>query len=110
MEEQTQVKCAEREQPTQNKPLFSRQMLIRLIIPLVIEQFLLMSVGMADTVMVTTAGEAAVCGVSREEVVRMVLEKRLQGIDRVVPFGETLSMELVWDGYNIIDQLSRRIG
>ncbi|EDM98788.1 MATE efflux family protein [Pseudoflavonifractor capillosus ATCC 29799] len=64
MEEQTQVKCAEREQPTQNKPLFSRQMLIRLIIPLVIEQFLLMSVGMADTVMVTTAGEAAVSGVS----------------------------------------------
>ena len=53
---------------------------------------------------------AAVCGVSREEVVRMVLENRLQGIDRVVPFGETLSMELVWDGYNIIDQLSRRIG
>ena len=52
MEEQTQVKCAEREQPTQNKPLFSRQMLIRLIIPLVIEQFLLMSVGMADTVLV----------------------------------------------------------
>ena len=64
MEEQTQVKCAQREQPTQNKPLFSRQMLVRLIIPLVIEQFLLMSVGMADTVMVTTAGEAAVSGVS----------------------------------------------
>ncbi|MEG2119862.1 MAG: MATE family efflux transporter, partial [Pseudoflavonifractor sp.] len=34
------------------------------MIPLVIEQFLLMSVGMADTVMVTTAGEAAVSGVS----------------------------------------------
>ena len=64
MEEQTQVKCAEREQPVQNKPLFSNQMLVRLIIPLVIEQFLLMSVGMADTVMVTTAGEAAVSGVS----------------------------------------------
>ena len=55
MEEQTQVKCAEWEQPTQNKPLFSRQMLVRLIIPLVIEQFLLMSVGMADTVMVTVS-------------------------------------------------------
>ena len=64
MEEQTRVKCAEGEQPAQNKPLFSNQMLVRLIIPLVIEQFLLMSVGMADTVMVTTAGEAAVSGVS----------------------------------------------
>lgn len=46
------------------KPLFTRQALLKLIIPLVIEQFLLMSVGMADTVMVTTAGEAAVSGVS----------------------------------------------
>lgn len=44
--------------------LFSRDALIRLIIPLVIEQLLLMTVGMADTVMVTTAGEAVVSGVS----------------------------------------------
>ncbi len=44
--------------------LFSRQDLLRLIIPLVIEQLLLMTVGMADTVMVTTSGEAAVSGVS----------------------------------------------
>ena len=45
-------------------PLFSRSALLRLIIPLVIEQLLLMTVGMADTVMVTTSGEAAVSGVS----------------------------------------------
>lgn len=44
--------------------LFSRDALLRLIIPLVIEQLLLMTVGMADTVMVTTSGEAAVSGVS----------------------------------------------
>ena len=49
---------------TIQKPLFSRDALVRLIIPLVIEQFLLMSVGMMDTVMVTTAGQAAVSGVS----------------------------------------------
>lgn len=46
------------------KPLFSRDALVRLIVPLIIEQLLLMTVGMADTVMVTTAGEAAVSGVS----------------------------------------------
>ena len=45
-------------------PLFTRDDLLRLIVPLVIEQLLLMTVGMADTVMVTTAGEAAVSGVS----------------------------------------------
>lgn len=46
------------------KPMFSRQALVRLIVPLVIEQLLLMTVGMADTMMVTTVGEAAVSGVS----------------------------------------------
>ena len=46
------------------KPLFSRQALSRLIIPLIIEQLLLMTVGMADTVMVTSAGEAAVSAVT----------------------------------------------
>ena len=46
------------------QPLFSHNALVRLIIPLIIEQLLLMTVGMADTVMVTTAGEAAVSGVS----------------------------------------------
>ena len=44
--------------------LFSGSDLLRLIIPLVIEQLLLMTVGMADTVMVTTNGEAVVSGVS----------------------------------------------
>ena len=46
------------------QPLFTRDALTRLIVPLIIEQLLLMTVGMADTVMVTTAGEAAVSGVS----------------------------------------------
>ena len=51
-------------QNTPARPLFSRNDLVRLILPLVIEQLLLMTVGMADTVMVTTSGEAAVSGVS----------------------------------------------
>lgn len=44
--------------------LFSGKDLVRLVLPLMIEQFLLMTVGMADTIMVTAAGEAAVSGVS----------------------------------------------
>ena len=52
------------EETAQLKPLFTREALVRLIIPLVVEQFLLMSVGMMDTVMVTSAGQAAVSGVS----------------------------------------------
>ena len=55
------------------KPLFSRQALIRLMIPLVIEQLLLMTVGMADTMMVTTAGEAVVSGVSLVDNINVLL-------------------------------------
>ena len=44
--------------------LFSNKDLKKLIIPLVLEQALAISVGMADTVMVSSVGEVAVSGVS----------------------------------------------
>ena len=55
---------AEHEEIKETKPLFTNKQLTRLMLPLVIEQLLLMTVGMADTMMVTTAGEAVVSGVS----------------------------------------------
>ena len=54
-------------------PLFTGGELKRLIIPLVIEQLLLMTVGLADTVMVTTAGEAAVSGISLVDSINLLL-------------------------------------
>ena len=56
-----------------NSPLFTNRALARLMIPLVIEQFLLMTVGMADTMMVTTAGEAVVSGVSLVDSVNILI-------------------------------------
>ncbi|MCD8370900.1 MAG: MATE family efflux transporter [Clostridiales bacterium] len=44
--------------------LFSNHALFILILPLVLEQMLAVTVGMADTMMVSNAGEAAVSGVS----------------------------------------------
>lgn len=44
--------------------LFSGQDLRRLIVPLILEQALAVTVGMADTMMISSAGEAAVSGVS----------------------------------------------
>lgn len=44
--------------------LFSRQDIRKLMIPLVIEQLLAVSIGLVDTLMVSTVGEAAVSGVS----------------------------------------------
>ena len=53
--------------------LFSRQDLVRLIWPLMIEQFLAILVGMADTMMVSSAGEAAVSGVSLVDMINALL-------------------------------------
>ena len=46
------------------KILFTNKALKNLIIPLVIEQILVMLVGMVDTMMVSHAGEAAISGVA----------------------------------------------
>ena len=46
------------------KPLFSNQRLAKIIIPLLLEQYLAILVGLADTVMVSSVGEDAVSGVS----------------------------------------------
>ncbi|MBQ9115466.1 MAG: polysaccharide biosynthesis C-terminal domain-containing protein, partial [Clostridia bacterium] len=46
------------------KMMFSRRDLMRIMIPLVIQQVLAVTIGMADSMMVSAAGEAAVSGVS----------------------------------------------
>jgi len=46
------------------KPLFSNRRLFTIILPLLLEQYLAILVGMADTVMVSSVGEHAVSGVS----------------------------------------------
>ena len=48
----------------QKAELFSSQKLKEMIVPLFFEQLLVMLVGMADTLVVSYAGEAAVSGVS----------------------------------------------
>lgn len=52
-----------RQTVTENR-LFSKKDLRKLIIPLILEQTLAITVGMADTMMISSAGEAAVFGVS----------------------------------------------
>ena len=55
------------------KRLFTNQSLIKLIIPLVIEQGLTILVGMADGVMVSSVGEAAISGVSLVDMIAAVI-------------------------------------
>ena len=48
----------------ESKPLFTRQQLTALLLPLIAEQALSVTIGLADTLMVSSVGEAAVSGVS----------------------------------------------
>lgn len=53
--------------------MFTRKQLIKLIIPLMIEQLLAVTVGMADMMMVASAGEAAVSGVALVDTFNLLL-------------------------------------
>ena len=50
----------EMEESKTKQQLFSKEDLKKLIVPLLFEQALAITVGMADTVMISSAGEAAV--------------------------------------------------
>ncbi len=53
--------------------MFTRKDLIKLIIPLIIEQLLMVTIGFADSMMVSTVGEAAVSGVSLVDTLNILL-------------------------------------
>ena len=53
--------------------LFSKKDLRKLIVPLVFEQALAITVGMADTMMVSSVGEAAVSGVSLVDMINLLI-------------------------------------
>ena len=52
---------------------FSNKDMRRILIPIVIEQILAVSIGMADSMMVSSAGEAAISGVSLVDTVNLLL-------------------------------------
>ena len=56
-----------------NNRLFSRKDLVRLIIPLIVDQFLQVAVGLSDSIMVARVGEAAVSGVSLVDTVMLLI-------------------------------------
>ena len=72
--ERTQEECAAGENANPGRPpLFTNQMLKKLIVPLIIEQVLAITVGMADTMMISAAGEAAISGVSLVDMINNLL-------------------------------------
>ena len=53
--------------------MFSRKQLVKLLIPLIIEQFMNVLVGMVDVVMVAVVGETAVSGVSLVDSISILI-------------------------------------
>ena len=48
-------------------------------------------------------------GFSQDELTAFALSLHGRGIDRIVPFGEALSFGSVWDGYDLLAELTRAI-
>jgi hypothetical protein len=48
-------------------------------------------------------------GLSKEQISEFFENGRPKGVDRVVPMGKSMDFTLVWDGYDLIRQLSRKI-
>ncbi len=60
-------------QTAQQAPLFTKRDIRKLLLPLLMEQFLAVSMGMADTMMVSSVGEAAISGVSLVDSVNTLI-------------------------------------
>jgi hypothetical protein len=48
-------------------------------------------------------------GIEANEFKNFILNYNLFGIDRVVPIGNSLEIDLIWDGYDVIKTLSREV-
>ena len=49
----------------------------------------------------------AVLGIDKNDVVDFVARSGVRGIDRVVDIGDTMGLEFTWDGYRMIENMSR---
>ena len=67
------VRTEKRKKIDRGRYLFDNKSLVTLIIPLIVEQFLAVLVGMADSIMIASVGEAAVSGVSLVDQVMVLL-------------------------------------
>ena len=48
-------------------------------------------------------------GIDKKQIKSYLLKNNLLGIDRIVPIGKGLNIDTMWDGYDVIQSLSRII-
>lgn len=47
--------------------------------------------------------------VGKKETLFPLLQLGVKGIDRIVPVGKTMDFDFIWDGYNLVERLTRTI-
>ena len=48
-------------------------------------------------------------GLSEHDIRSLIMKITNRGVDKIVPVGQALDFNLVWDGYDLIEQFSRKI-
>lgn len=51
----------------------------------------------------------SVLGIEKQSVLDIVFKYGVRGVDRIVPLGQTMGLEFIWDGYKMIETMSRFI-
>ena len=46
-------------------------------------------------------------GLEKDDLISFVNRNKIVGVDRIVPVGETTAFSLIWDGYDLINTMSR---
>jgi hypothetical protein len=45
-----------------------------------------------------------------KDLLRPLLESGIKDVDRVVSVGHTMDFDFIWDGYNLVERLTRTVG
>jgi hypothetical protein len=72
-------------------------------------EFVIHSLGDLQSVINRKYQTLSYFGIPENEFVTWLNEYKPTGIDRIVPIGRTMDFSLVWDGYNLVNTLSRQI-
>jgi hypothetical protein len=57
----------------------------------------------------TKCQTVTVYGVEKDLIANIVLKHGLRGVDRIVNMGQALGIDVIWDGYDLISNLSRLV-
>ena len=49
----------------------------------------------------------AYLGLDNSKIKDIVYSYGVRGVDRIVPIGKTMELQYIWDGYNMIESMSR---